>query len=262
MTVYVTADEARTVHPKHRRDQREILPLHAELYLLAHDDDTGALHVSQDCLAIGLAGALLLELAFADHVVIGWVYDEFDRQWQPQPGRLTVCKPGPAGSTLLDTALAAVERTVRARPRGEHLRAWLHTFSASDLYERSQAAMVAAGLIRRTQLRRYGGLVKTATHLPVDVGYAVNARGQLRDAVAFHEAGKYRPPAKPDDDTVALGGLVAALGLAEFLYQRQSTRELTEWLRYVVEQHNNPTITTVVAAVDAGRGDLAVAAMR
>lgn len=260
--MYVTADEARTVHPKHRRDQREVLPLHAELYLLAHDDDTGALHVNQDCLAIGLAGALLLELAFAGHVVIGWVYDEFDRQWHAQPGRLTVCKSGPAGSTLLDTALAAVERAVRARPRGEHLRAWLHTVAASDLYERSQAAMVAAGLIRRTQLRRYAGLVRTATLLPVDVGYAVRARGQLRDAVAFHEGGTYRPPAKPDDDTVALGGLVAALELTEFLYQGQSNRELTEWLRYVVEQHQNSTITTVVQAVDAGRGDLAVAAMR
>jgi hypothetical protein len=261
MTVYVTADEARTVYPKHRREQREVLPLHAELYLLAHDDDTGELHLNPDCLAIGLAGALLLELAFTGHVVIGWAYDEFDRRWYADQGRLTVCRPGPAGSTLLDTALAAVERTIRAQPRGEHLRTWLYAFAASDLYERSRAAMVAAGLIRRTRSRRWGGLVKTETLLPVDVAYAVRARGKLRDAVAFHEGGKYLP-ARPDDDTVALGGLVAALELAEFLYQGQSNRELTEWLHYVVAQHNNPTITTVVQAVDAGRGDLAVKAMR
>ena len=262
MTVYVTADEARTVHPKHRRDQREVLPLHAELYLLAHNDDTGELHINPDCLAIGLAGALLLELAFADHIVIGWLYDDFYQQWHAKPGRLTVTKSGPAGSTLLDTALATVDRTVRARPRGEHLRAWLHTFAASDLYERTQAAMVAAGLIRRTQLRRFAGLVRTETHLPVDTGYAVHARAQIRDAVAFHEGGPYRPPKSPGDLTVASGGLIAALELAEFLYQRQSSRELTEWLRYVVEQHKNPSITTVVDAVDASRGDLAVAAMR
>lgn len=262
MTVYVTADEARTVHPKHLREQLDVLPLHAELYLLAHDDDTGNLHINLDCLAIGLAGALLLELALAGHVVIGWVYDEFDRQWHAQPGRITVCKPGPAGSTLLDAALAAVERTIRAQPRGEHLRTWLQTFAASDLYERSQAAMVAAGLIRRTQVRRWGGLVKTEILQPVDAGYAVRARGQLRDAVAYHEGGTYRPPARPGDDTVALGGLVVALELAEFLYQGQPNRELTAWLRYVIAQHDNPTITTVIEAVDAGRGDLAVAAMR
>ncbi len=261
MTVYATADQARPVSAKHRRAQPEALPLHAELYLLAHDDDTGKLHINPDCLALGLAGALLLELTAAGHIVVGWVYDEFDRKWSEQPGQLTVCQPGPAGGTLLDTALATVETTIRDRPRGEHLRTWLQAFAASDLYERSQAAMIAAGLIRRTQSRRWGGLLKTEYLLPVDTGYAVRARGQLRDAVAFHEGGTYQPPARPGDDTVALGGLVVALELAEFLYQGQPNDELTAWLRYVVAQHGNPTITTVIEAVDAGRGDLAVAAM-
>jgi hypothetical protein len=261
MTPYVTADEARPVPTTIRLDPRAALPLHAELYLLAHDDDTGERLINQQSLAIGLAGALLLELSLEGHVAVGYVYNEFSRVWERQPGRLTVCRPGPAGSMPLDDALTAVERTVRTQLSGDQLRAWLRSFAATDLYERVRAALVAVGLLQRTQRRRLGGLVKTEMHLPIHYGYAVRARAHVQDAVTFHQQRGPHRYAAPDDQCVALCGLIGALELAEFLYDAMPTRELTEWLRYVVTAHENPTIAAVVQAVDAGRGDLAVAAM-
>ena len=263
MTVFVTADKARTVPTTIRLDPRAVLPLHAELYLMAHNDDTGELLINERALAFGLAGALLLELSLKGYVAVGYVYHHFLNGWQPQPGRLTVCRPGPTGSAPLDAALAAVEQTVREQRDGDQLRAWLREFAATDLYERVRAVMVAVGLLQRTERRRLGGLVKTETHLAVHYGYAVRARAHIRDAVMYHtQRGRIRR-AEPDDEYVALCGLVAALELAEFLYDGSlSTRDLTQWLWHVVTEHQNPSITAVVQAVDAGRGDLAVAAMR
>jgi hypothetical protein len=208
-----------------------------------------------------LAGALLLELWFTSRIYIGWAFDYRQQQWREAPGQLMVVKPGPTANPLTDAALAAVERVVRIHAGGDQLRAWLRGFAASDLRERVQANMIMVGLLRRTQVRRYAGLVRTETYLPVHERYAVRARAHVRDAVAYQERqGRHRTP--PDDQTVALCGLTAALELAEFLYDGRSTRELTEWLRYVVDQHDEATVSAVVTAVDAGRGDLAVAAMR
>jgi hypothetical protein len=263
MTVFVTADKARTVPTTIRLDPQAVLPLHAELYLMAHDDDTGEFLINEQVLAFGLAGALLLELSLKGYVAVGYVYHDFLREWQPQPGRLTVCRPGPTGSAPLDAALAAVGQSVRDHRSGDQLRAWLREFAATDLYERVRAAMVAVGLLQRTERRRLAGLVKTETHLAVHYGYAVRARAHIRDAVTYHkQRGRIRRAA-PDDECAALCGLIAALELAEFLYDGSlSTRDLTQWLWHVVTKHENPSVTAVVQAVDAGRGDLAVAAMR
>jgi hypothetical protein len=260
MTAYATAGEARPVHQT-PLNPAAVLPLHAELYLLAHDDDTGRQLINEQSLAIGLAGALLLELWFTERIHIGWAFDYRQQQWREAPGQLVVATPGPTANPLTDAALAAVERVAHTHAGGDHLRTWLRGFAASDLPERVQANLIMIGLLRRTQIRRYAGLVKSEAYLPVHERYAVRARAHIRDAVAYHERrGRHRT--SPDNQTVALCGLTAALELAEFLYEGRSTRELTEWLRYVVEQHDEATVRAVVTAVDAGRGDLAVAAMR
>jgi len=262
MTAFLTADKARTVPTPIRLDPKAVLPLHAELYLLAHDDDTGALLINEQALAIGLAGALLLELSQKGYVAVGWVYDQFRLEWQQQPGRLTVRQPGPTGSAPLDAALDAVEQTVRAHRNEDQLRAWLRSFAAPDLFERVRGGLVAVGLLKRAERRRLGGLIRTETHLAVHYGYAIRARAHIRDAVMyFTQQGRTRRAA-PDDECAALCGLIAALELAEFLYDGNlSTHDLTQWLWHVSTKHEHPTITAVVQAVDAGRGDLAVAAM-
>jgi hypothetical protein len=118
-------------------------------------------------------------------------------------------------------------------------------------------------VLHRSSRRRFGGLVKTETYLAVHDAFAVRARAQVRNAVAFHERQTAYQREAPDDQCVALCGLIAVLELAEYLYlSNLSAKRLAEWLHYVVEQHKKPTIRTVITAVDAGRGDLAVAAMR
>ncbi|GAA3342586.1 hypothetical protein GCM10020358_38110 [Amorphoplanes nipponensis] len=262
MTVFLTADKASAVPTPNRLDPKAVLPLHAELYLLAHDDDTGALLTNPQALAIGLAGALLLELSLKGYVAVGYTWDQFRLEWREEPGRLTVMQSGPAGSAPLDAAMDAVERIVREHRSGDQLRAWLRAFAVPDLYERVRGGLVAVGLLKRTERRRLGGLIRTETHLAVHYGYAVRARGRIRDAVLYYtQQGRVRRTA-PDDECAALCGLIAALELAEFLYDGNlSTHDLTEWLWHVAMKHEHSTITAVVQAVDAGRGDLAVAAM-
>ena len=93
-------------------------------------------------------------------------------------------------------------------------------------------------------------------------GFAVRARARIRDAVGHHaRSARYRPT-PPSDASAALCGLVTVLELAEFLYDAMPTDELNTWLALVADRQNHPAITAVVQAVDAGRGDLAVAALR
>jgi hypothetical protein len=262
MTVYANADKARRVHTPTPQPMAR-LPLHAELYLLAHNDDTGELHINEQSLTIGLAGAILLDLWLAGHIEIGWTFNEWTQQWKPEPGRLTRIKTEPVGDPLTDAALAAVEQTGRMGLRGDQTRAWLRGFAASGLYERVRANLITVGLLQRTRRHRFAGLVKTETYLAVHDAFAVRARARVRNAVTFHERQSAYQHEAPDDQCVALCGLVAVLELAEYLYvSGLSIGRLAEWLRYAVEQHKKPTISTVITAVDAGRGDLAVAAMR
>ncbi|SDT12289.1 GPP34 family phosphoprotein [Actinoplanes derwentensis] len=258
MTTYATTTGK--ADPMNPSGPRSVLPLHAELYLLAHNDDTGALLINQQSLELGLAGALLLELAFAEHVAVGYDYDEFRRQWQPRPGRLTVCQSQATGNTLWDAAVATIGQTRRRDE--QQLRAWLRSFASADLYERTRAALVTAGLLQRTRRRRLAGLITADVYLPVHYGFAVRARARIRDAVAHHaQSSRYRPT-PPSDESSALCGLITVLELAEFLYDAMPVDELNTWLALVAERQNHTAITAVVQAVDAGRGDLAVAAIR
>src|SRR5690242_15862032 len=122
MTMFATADKANPVPTSLRLDPRGVLPLHAELYLLAHDDDTGKVLLNQQSLELGLAGALVLELAFKECGAVGYHYDAFRCQWKRQPGRLTLCRTRPTANTLWDAALTTVEQVIRTHPGDDQLR--------------------------------------------------------------------------------------------------------------------------------------------
>lgn len=250
--------EARTVH-RYRPDPMARLPLRAELYLIAHNDDTGEPYINTDSLAIGLAGAILLELWLSKHVAIGWTVDTLTNQWVRGPGRLTEMEVRPPGDPLSEAALAMIRHT---RHVPGQLRAWLREFAATNLYERVRANMVAVGVLERTTRRRSFGLVRTDAYLPTHHAWPVRARGRVRAVVRGYEEPARPGRELPDDQCVGLCGLVEVLELAEFLYHpNASTGRVRRLLRYIVGQHD-PTIGEVIAAVDAGRGDLAVAAMR
>jgi hypothetical protein len=242
-------------------DRLARLPLRAELYLVAHDDDRGGPHVHPQTLAVGLAGAILLELWLAGRVFPGWRFDAHAGQWRPWPGHLAVADPAGIGDPLADAALAAVRHTHRGSPPDHQLRDWLRHFAATDVYERVRANMVAAGMLRRGSRRRYG-LARTECYLVVDPAWAVRARARLRAAAGWH-ADPYRLPSQePDRQCVALCGLVDVLELVPFLYAPDVTAPgFRNWLGPLLHRHDR-AVREVIGAVDAGRGDLAVSAMR
>ncbi len=261
MSTYLTADR----NGPQRVDTPSMvrLLLHEELYLLAHDDDTGEPHLSEPSLALGLAGAILLELAINEQVAVGWAYNHDDHQWLPEPGRLTRTTFKPTGNPLTDAALAAIEHSAKTGLSDRRIREFLRIYGVSSLYQRVQAHLITIGLLQRTSRRRLAGLITTEANLPLDRGFAIRARARIRTAVAFHEGRSTYSDEQADDQCAALCGLIAVLGLAQFdVLSNTSARRYTELLHAIVKRYDDCAIDTIIAAVDAARGDLTVAAMR
>jgi hypothetical protein len=273
MTSHATEVQPVTTPPIHRDLPLHYhggLPLHAELYLIGHNDDTGDLETNNRTLAIGLAGALLLELHLAGRVEIGPLDDPDLGHPRLQDGQLHVVRRHghprthlpPTGSDLLDVALAAIDRTTWETPRVEQLHTWLRQFSDDDLYDRTRNALTTVGLLRKTERRRL--LSRTVTYRVVDTRYATIARTRALEAVIFHQNGGRGGRGYPDGAAVGLGGLTGALDMASLLYRGERTRDLNLWLRYALEfhrHHHDPALAAVVRAVDVVRGDDAIAAM-
>ncbi|WP_435125404.1 GOLPH3/VPS74 family protein [Micromonospora tulbaghiae] len=219
------------------------LSLRDELFLLGHHDDTGQPHLHRQALALGMAGAVLTDLFLAGRITL----DSYDEH--PATDRwLRLHSDQPVGDLIADTALAAIyhSRTTLT------VKGFLRSF-ADDLYERTRAGLVAAGILRHTARRRLGGLVRADAYLATDTKWAVVARARLRYLAAGRE--------QPDNHTAALAGLVAVLGLAEHLYLDDDTTALTAHLKTIAAQHHRP-VREITAAVDAAVGDLATATYR
>ncbi|WP_328853241.1 GPP34 family phosphoprotein [Micromonospora globbae] len=223
------------------------LPLRDELFLLGHDDDTGHPHIHRQALALGLAGAVLIDLFLTGRITL----DPQAAQTDPHPTGerwLRLHTDQPVGDLISDTAIAAIRHGRTPPP----VKAFLRTFSA-DLYERTRAGLVAAGILRQHTRRRLAGLARTDTYLPTDTKWPVIARARLRYLAHGRE--------QPDHHTAALAGLVATLGLTEHLYLDDDTTTLTRRLKTIADQHHR-TVRDIITAVDAAVGDLATAAYR
>ncbi|MEV5695316.1 GOLPH3/VPS74 family protein [Micromonospora globbae] len=219
------------------------LPLRDELFLLGHDDDTGHPHIHRQTLALGLAGAVLIDLFLTGRITLDPTDDRpAGERW------LRLHTDQPVGDLIADTAIAAI----RHRRTPPPVKAFLRTFS-TDLYERTRAGLVAAGILRQHTRRRLAGLARTDTYLPTDTKWPVIARARLRYLAHGRE--------QPDHHTAALAGLVATLGLTEHLYLDDDTTTLTTRLTTIAGQHHQ-TVRHITAAVDAAVGDLATAAYR
>ncbi|AYF30443.1 GPP34 family phosphoprotein [Micromonospora tulbaghiae] len=219
------------------------LPLRDELFLLGHDDDTGQPHIHRQALALGLAGAVLVDLFLTGRIVL----DPNDDR--PVDGRwLRLYSDQPVGDLIADAAIAFVRYGRPAPP----VKAFLRAFS-EDLYERTRAGLVAAGILRQTTRRRLGGLARTDTYLATDTKWAVVARARLRYLAQGRD--------QPDNHTAALAGLVATLGLADHLYLHDDSAAVTAHLQNIADQHHR-TVRDITAAVDAAVGDLATATYR
>ncbi|MFG2058939.1 GPP34 family phosphoprotein [Micromonospora sp. NPDC048930] len=219
------------------------LPLRDELFLLGHDDDTGQPHIHRQALAFGLAGAVLIDLFLAGRIVLD---PNDDRQAGDRWLRLHTDQP--VGDLIADTAIASI-RYGRAAPP---VRVFLRGF-ADDLYERTRAGLVAAGILRQVTRRRLGGLARTDTYLATETKWAVVARARLRYLAQGRE--------QPDNHTAALAGLVATLGLTTHLYLNDDSAAVTEHLKAIAGQHHR-SVRDITTALDAAVGDLATATYR
>ncbi|MEU6072520.1 GPP34 family phosphoprotein [Micromonospora sp. NPDC047074] len=217
------------------------LPLRDELYLLAHNDDTGQPHIHRQALALGLAGAVLIDLVLTGRTALNGDTSGVG----VQRVRLNIDRP--VGDLIADTALTSLRHTHPAPP----LRNWIRGF-ADHLYERTRAGLHAAGILRHTSRRRLGGLIRADTYLPTHNRWPVIARARLRFLADGRE--------QPDNHTAALAGLVVALHLTHHLYL-SDTATVTAQLRAIADQHHRP-VRDITAAVDAAVGDLATATYR
>ncbi|MET7951279.1 GPP34 family phosphoprotein [Micromonospora sp. NPDC005324] len=221
------------------------LPLRDELFLLGHNDDTGQPHLHRQALALGMAGAVLIDLFLAGRITLDTTDDDARPAGQE---RLWLHLDRPVADLIADTAIASV-RYANPAPS---LRGWL-TWFADDLYERTRAGLHAGGILRHTSRRRLGGLARADRYLATDTKWAVVARARLRYLAVGRD--------QPDNHTAALAGLVAVLGLTTHLYLDDDTSALTAQLRAIAAQHH-PAVRDITAAVDAAVGDLATAAYR
>ncbi|SCL26284.1 Golgi phosphoprotein 3 (GPP34) [Micromonospora nigra] len=222
------------------------LPLRDEVFLLGHDGDTGHTHIHRQALALGLAGAVLIDLFLAGRVALGpndpaRPAGDPHLYLHPRPKR-------PVGDLIADTAIASIRHAVTPPP----LRGWLRGFSI-DLYDRTRAALVTVGILHHQQRRRLAGLVRTDIYLPSHTRWQIIPRARLCALAQGREP--------PDNHTAALAGLVAVLGLSDHLYLDDDTATLPARLRNVADQHYQP-VRAILAAVDASVGDVATAAYR
>jgi len=207
--------------------------LRDDLYLLAHDD-AGKPLAHRTTLSIGLASALLADLALAGRI------DLID-------GRVVVSDPGPVGEQFADRAVQAV-LSLRNRHTPQTWIGWL----AEDAYERVRGALLASGTLNRTTVRRLG-LIPTTRFRPTNQEAMVLAHARARYAVLGLE--------QPDARTAALCALLAVLRLESSVYVNAPTTEVHDRLTQIAAA-NHPTIQQLIAAADTAAASASVALYR
>jgi hypothetical protein len=228
------------------RDPEVRLPLRTELFLIAHSDTTGRNHLGRRILNLGLAGAILLELWLTGRIQIGKDFQIHLNTYRPDPGRISIVDPEFYGDPLTDQAMKLIRTTGGRFYASEFIR----QFATPDLYDRIQGDMLATGTLKREVRRRFG-LFRREVYTPVDGPYPIQIRSKVRDLAS---------PRHPDDpgselpdmQTVALSGLVAALGLARHMYHSEPA-QLHGTLMDLVQRLYDNTIRDVVAAINPSR---------
>ncbi|HEX2419685.1 MAG TPA: GPP34 family phosphoprotein [Micromonosporaceae bacterium] len=188
-------------------------------------------------LNLGLAGAILLELWLTGRIQIGKDFQIHLNTYRPDPGRISIVDPEFYGDPLTDRAMKLIRTTGGRFYAAEFIR----QFATPDLYDRVQGDMLATGVLKREVRRRPRGHLGRRP-------YPIQIRSKVRDLAN---------PRHPDDSgfelpdmqTVALSGLVAALGLARHTYHSEAA-QLHGTLMDLVHRLYDNTIRDVVAAIN------------
>lgn len=159
------------------------VPLAEELLLLAYDDETGKATTSRIGLDLGMAAAVLVELALAGRIAYA-------------DGNLTVVDPTPTGAATPDDVLARINSDTPHSPASwvQRLRHGLRDRILGDLVDRGVVRDVA-----ETEL----GFIHVHRYPAVDGSVEADTRRRLAAALTGDNA--------PDERTAALATLVAAV---------------------------------------------------
>jgi hypothetical protein len=251
-----TLSRLRAILPTSQFDRAAQPPLRAELFLLAHDDETGRLHLSKRQLETGLAATVLTELWMDEHIAIGWRYDARTGPWHADPGRITVLTETATGDPLLDSALDLLSRL--SAPR---IHDFIQAFTRSGgLYEKVRGDMTASGVLRTSIRRRL--FSRREVYTATDPELPVRIRARIRRLVTETTVVPIDRN-RPAQYLPALAGLVTALGLTRNLSSSDITaRTLHTELNRLVNGLPDPTIRDVMAAMFPGGRHLTASGRR
>lgn len=202
------------------------MTLTEDLVLLLLDPDTGRAVVDSTSLDRAIGGALLLDL-----VTRGRITADGDGA----RARLTVADAAPTGDALLDTALARLDKPLKAQKAVERLARGTRTVTLERLVER--------GLVRRERSRILGVLPVT-TWPPEDAGPRAELRGRV--------AAVLLDGAQPDQHLALLISLVHAVK-AEHKIVDGSRRQLRARAAEVADgEWAGKAVRKAIQAVEAG----------
>ncbi|MEV5821590.1 GPP34 family phosphoprotein [Micromonospora haikouensis] len=154
-----------------------------ELLLLAYDDESGKATMPRISLDLGMAAAVLIELALAGRVAYA-------------DGNLVVTDPAPTGEPILDEVLGRMAADTPHSPSS-----WVQRLR-HGLRDRILATLVAQGVVRDVEETELG-FIHVHRYPTADGTVEEDTRRRLAEALAGGQL--------PDEATAALATLVAVL---------------------------------------------------
>jgi hypothetical protein len=194
-----------------------------DLYLIAHHELTGRPHLQPRAVGLGLAGALLAELALAGAIKVD--EDLVGCAW-----------PGQADDALTAAVAGQIAGENPPRPLGDWLM-FLARTAPGDVASR----LAGAGYLTAVPRRPW----RTSRAVPVDPDCAFAPVARLKAALS---------PSQPGDaQAVVLAGLAAACGLGPrlALYLPRGARYRTDSLVLLLDPGLRQVIAQTQAVVDA-----------
>jgi hypothetical protein len=198
------SDRVDTTRPIRWHDKPEPMSLRTDLFLIAHDPDTGQPHLDPYTIAVGLARAVLLELWHARRVHLGTRQTARHGTWQRTHGQVTLLDVSATGDAINDAALTLLWKlggTVDTRR-------FIQEFATTSLYEQVRDHLTTTGILH-TVTRRRLWIFRTQTRLPANASHTVRARMRIRDVARLY---------RPHSQDIALAALVTALRLTRHLH--------------------------------------------
>ncbi|GAA0271269.1 GOLPH3/VPS74 family protein [Cryptosporangium japonicum] len=185
-----------------------VLPLPDELLLLAYDDAAGKPLVSTTTLDLGLAGAVLVELALAGRIAV-------------EGKKVRVVDPSPVDDPIAEAALDRI----RASSRERDPKSWLMPLG-KGLRNRILDRLVETGVVEREESKVLG-LFRTVRYPALNPAPETAAHGRL-DAAIRHDdlSGRH---------TAALASLVHAIDLGPKLFPDLPAKEVKARLTRISE---------------------------